>query len=348
MPSASPLRVAVVMGGPSPERPVSLKSGRMVLDNLDPARYAPFAVEYDDLLGRPEAWVALKHDADFVFLALHGLLGEDGTIQGALTALGLPYYGSGVLASALAMNKIRAKAVGLQAGLPAPAGMDLAALPDGRWRFGAFAPPALRFTTASTEEAAAAVVARLGSALVVKGASQGSTLGLAMVSEPGALAPALVELLSYDHEVLIEERLAGVELTCGVVGGHEPEALPVVEIRPKQASFFDFEAKYAQGGSEEICPAPLPPEVTARVQALAVQAHLALGCWGISRSDFMLGADGTPYWLETNTLPGMTETSLIPQEAAAAGWRKAELLDRLVKLGFERPEWPVLRAATRA
>ncbi|HEY9721691.1 MAG TPA: D-alanine--D-alanine ligase [Oscillatoriaceae cyanobacterium] len=329
------LRVAVLMGGPSTEREVSLRSGQMVLKNLDPGKYDAFGVEFSALLGQPEKLLELKAKADFVFIALHGGVGEDGTLQGLLDLVGLPYQGSGVLASALAMNKVRAKAVYRQLGIPTARSLDFRCVVPGRWQRGVselFPPQRALYTI---EEARDLIGERLGWDLVLKGASQGSTIGLALVSQPDELVPALEEMLKYDREILIEERLQGREFTAGVLGGVDPIALPLIEIRPKSGDLFDYEAKYTPGASEEICPAVLEPELTRQMQHLALQAHQGLGCWSYSRSDFIL-RDGIPYILETNTLPGMTETSLVPQAARAIGVMCPDLLDQLIALGLER------------
>jgi D-alanine-D-alanine ligase len=330
------LRVAVLMGGPSSEREVSLRSGQMVLKNLDPERYDAFAVDLDELLAAPVAIAGLAERADFVFLALHGRWGEDGTVQGLLDVLGLPYQGSGVMASALAMNKVRAKAVYHELGLPQARWLDWRRVEGGRFVRGCAAlhgEAPLEALTA--EEVEARTWTTLGGDLVLKGATQGSTLGLAMVDRREAFAAGLAAVAEADDEVLIEERIRGLELTAGVLGDAQPLALPLIEIRPRTSDTFDYEAKYTPGATDEICPARLDEATTAQVQELARRAHHGLGCTGASRSDFML-RDGVAYILETNTLPGLTEGSLLPQAARAAGIMMPELLDRLVQAGLAR------------
>lgn len=341
----SKLRVAVLMGGPSSEREVSLRSGQMVLKNLDPTQYEPFALDLSDLLGRPEAWVELKAKADFVFLALHGQLGEDGTVQGMLEVLGLPYYGSGVMASATAMNKVRSKAIYRELGIPQARGLDFIHLEGDLWQPG-LSPlfPAERAPMTGAQMAAF-VGETLGWDLVVKGASQGSTLGLALVKQQAEFLPAMESTRAYDRELLIEERIPGVEVTAGVIGGRDLTALPLVEIRPKKGELFDFEAKYTAGASEDLCPAPLDAALTSRIQELAMRAHRGLGCWGVSRSDFMI-KDGVPYILETNTLPGITENSLVPMAARAVGVMLPDLLSQFIQWGLERK--PAGNASTSA
>ncbi|MEB3221845.1 MAG: D-alanine--D-alanine ligase [Candidatus Sericytochromatia bacterium] len=328
------LRVAVLMGGPSSEREVSLRSGQMVLKNLDPERYEAFAVELNDLLAAPVVIAGLADRADFVFLALHGRWGEDGTVQGLLEVLGLPYQGSGVMASALAMNKVRSKAVYQELGLPQARWLDWRRVDDGQYVRGC---SALHGDTPlvpiSADEVASRTIAVLGTDLVLKGATQGSTLGLAMVDRPEAFTTGLGAVAAVDEEVLVEERIRGLELTAGVLGETPPLALPLIEILPRSSDTFDYEAKYTPGATDEICPARLDEAITATVQELARRAHHGLGCAGYSRSDFML-RDGIAYILETNTLPGLTEGSLLPQAARVAGIMMPDLLDRLVRSGL--------------
>lgn len=331
----SKLRVAVLQGGSSSEREVSLRSGQMILKNLDPGKYEAFAVDFSDVLGSAAAVAALAERADFVFLALHGGLGEDGTVQGLLDAVGLPYNGSGVMASALAMNKVRSKAVYRDMGIPQARGVDFRYLAPGKLQRG-LSPLFAGHDELLTPEALAALVgSSLGWELVLKGVSQGSTIGLTLVSTEAEFWPGVERILPFDAEVLAEERLNGLEVTAPVIGNADLTALPLVEIRPKASALFDYEAKYTSGASEEICPARLDAELTREIQYLARLAHRGLGCWGYSRSDFII-RDGRPYILETNTLPGMTENSLLPQAARAAGMMMPELLDQLIAWGLER------------
>jgi D-alanine-D-alanine ligase len=253
---------------------------------------------------------------DVAFLALHGPYGEDGTIQGMLDLIGVPYVGSGTLASALAMDKVMAKTVLGAAGVPVPRGLVLER-------------SALR---ADPDGLAARAVAQ-GLPAVVKPACQGSSIGMSLVSEARAMRAALQEAFEYDSRVLVEERVVGGELTVGVVGNRELEALPVVEIVPKH-EFFDYQAKYDPGLTDEICPARIPDEVAATAKELAKRSHRALGCRGLSRTDMIHSARGLVV-LEVNTMPGMTVNSLLPKAARAAGIEFADLLDRLVRLALE-------------
>ena len=303
------IRVALLLGGKSAEREVSLKTGAQVLAHLDQGRFA--AVEYD-----PATELArLVQDAqdgrlDVAFLALHGPLGEDGSIQGLMELLGLPYTGSGLLASALAMDKAVAKKIFREAGLPVAPGLDV------------------------TPEEAPADIARkahqtLGFPLVVKPVSQGSSVGLAIVRNEGELAAALTAVFELGGQALLEKYLPGREFTCAVVGA-DLTALPAAEIIPDAARpFFDYAAKYEPGQCQEICPAQAPPEITAEIQRLAADAHRALGCRSLSRSDFIL-SEGQLYLLETNTLPGLTVSSLVPKMAQAFGLNFTALLSYLL------------------
>ncbi len=305
------LRVAVLLGGSSSERPVSLKSGGAVLKNLDPARYEAVPLDPSTDL------VRLIQEAprlDVALVMLHGRGGEDGSVQGLLDLLGLPYQCAGVLGCALAMDKPMAKDRYRLAGLPVA--------PDVVLRRGEPNP-------------AARVLAELGLPVVVKPAREGSSFGITVVRQEPDLAPALAAAFSLDAVVLVEKFLPGREVTAAVLGNDELQALPLVEIIPgDKYRFFDYEAKYTPGASREICPAPLDEATTRRVQELGLQAHQALGLKGYSRSDFILSQQG-PVLLETNTIPGMTETSLLPQAAAAAGLDFPALVDRLIQLALD-------------
>jgi D-alanine-D-alanine ligase len=326
------------LGGTSSERDVSLASGIRVAEALrtcghevraiDPAR-GPLSDDEQRALatGRvvqtaPPSQEALRRmarealpsfannlprqgDADVVFLGLHGGSGEDGTIQALLDLGGVPYTGSGHLASALAMDKDLSKHLFRQANvstakwLMAPAGVD-------------------------------EVNTALGLPVIVKPSKQGSTVGLSIVRNASELQPAMDEAFNFDDEVMIEEFIAGRELTVGILGNI---ALPVGEIIPKH-EIYDYECKYTAGMADERFPAELTKQETARVQDEALRAFRALKLRGCARIDFRMAKDGTFYCLEANTLPGMTQTSLIPQAAAAAGISFPELCDRIVRLAL--------------
>ncbi|MEO5763176.1 MAG: D-alanine--D-alanine ligase [Vicinamibacteria bacterium] len=280
-------------------------------------------VERAESLAQPATKaLALASDGDggidVAFLALHGKYGEDGTIQGLLELIGTPYTGSGVLASALAMDKVMAKRVLVAEGIPVPRGIHV--------------------TRVDFSRDAATAVARAIALLpaVVKPSKQGSSVGMSLVDSAPAMEVALRLALQHDDEVIVEGRVFGTEITVGVLGvlgGSSVEALPVVEIVPKR-EFFDYKAKYDPDQCEEICPARIPDELAREAQSLALRAHKSLSCRGYSRTDLILGPSG-PVVLEVNTLPGMTMNSLLPKAAAAAGIPFAELLHRIVSLALE-------------
>ena len=260
---------------------------------------------------------------DVAFIALHGPWGEDGKLQGMLDLLGIPYVGSGVLASALAMDKAMAKVVLASAGIEVPSGFAVTAADNAR-------DPA----------AVARRAQEIGYPLVVKPISQGSSFGVSMLDRPDQLPAAMVESLRYDDRVLVEERLTGTELTVGVIGGDlDLVALPVIEVVTKR-EFFDYKAKYDPELTDEICPARVSDEVARRAQDLAARAHRALGCRDLSRTDMILTADGRMPVLEVNTIPGMTANSLLPKAARVAGIPFGQLLERLVGKALERGRGP--------
>ncbi len=305
------LRLALIAGGKSAEREVSLKSGEQVYQALDKSKYDIRRYDPRDDL---ERLVREAPELDVALVIMHGRGGEDGTLQGLLELLDLPYQGSGVLGSALGMNKELSKILYQQAGLKVA--------------------PAIFF---NREEAppAAEIEARLGLPVVIKPVNEGSSIGVTKATTREELERGLATAFAYDRRVLVEKFLSGREITGGVLGNDRLTALPLVEIIPaQQYAFFDYEAKYKPGASREICPAPLDPELTRRAQACALAAHQALHCRGYSRTDMILAGDDF-YVLETNTIPGMTATSLFPQAAQAHGLSFSQLLDTLVELALE-------------
>jgi len=300
------MHILLIAGGWSSEREISLSgaegiAGALAARGHSVTRFDP-AVEFDALLEK-----AAGHDA--AFINLHGAPGEDGLIQGLLDRAGCPYQGAGPAASFLALHKAAAKQLFRRAGLRTP-----------DWEFLPVPPPAGRRTA-------------LPYPLFAKANTGGSSLRLARVEDAQGLDDVLRELFAAGEEVLLETAVSGREVTCGVLG---EEALPPVLIQPLEAGWFDYKSKYRKGGARELCPAPLPDEITRRLMDYALQAHRLLGIEGYSRADFILPADGLPWILEVNTLPGMTATSLIPQEAAAVGLGFGELLERLLELGIRR------------
>ena len=302
-------RVALLAGGTSGEREVSLASGEGAQAAL---KEAGFEVCMLDPANKEDLKRLIDEPFDVAFLCLHGKCGEDGTVQGFLEVVGIPYIGSGVWSSALAMDKVKAKLFYERANLPTPPSVTVTAgdMIDGD-----------------------KIVAALGEHCVVKPATEGSALGVFIVEGAHDVEEAISKALEIDDEVVVERFIKGTELTVAVLGDDVLEALPVIEIVPSN-EFYDYESKYAPGGSKHICPAPLSEEMTERVQHLAVRAHRALSCRGVSRSDLILEDDGSCWILETNTIPGMTGTSLLPDAARAAGISFPELCTRLIKMAL--------------
>ncbi len=305
------LRLALIAGGTSGEREVSLQGAEGVVQALDPNKYS--ITRYDPATDLTQL-AAEAGSIDVAFILLHGLNGEDGTMQGFLELLGIPYQGADVLGSALAMDKNLAKTLYRLHGLPVAA-----------WEM----------AVPSDINNCDRLLAALQLPLVVKPIRQGSSLGMSIVRQAEDLPPALEKAFSYDHEVMVEEFVSGREITVGVLGNAEPEALPLVEIIPDaRFDFFDYEAKYKPGASLEICPAEVSDAVRNRAQQYGLAAHKALQLRGYSRTDMIVSGEDIIV-LETNTIPGMTPTSLLPQAAAAYGLDFSALLDRLIELALE-------------
>ena len=328
------MRVAVICGGTSSEREISLKSGQAMLGQFDPGRFLAELVDLADILARRK-WPIEKlvEEFDVAFLALHGQGGEDGRLQGMLELFEMPYTGSGVLASALAMDKSMAKKVYRDAGLPVAREVVFSAV---------------EAAAVASTEAADRVMAELGYPVVVKADSQGSTRGVQLVRDRAAFESAWGDALSFRGGILIEEFVKGREFTVPVLGGSEPQAFPVIEIVPKAAEFFTYEAKYSPGGSEEIVPARIDAPSARALADLGLRAHLALGCWGVSRTDIFIREDGQPSLIETNTLPGMTAASLLPKAVLAAGWTLPQLAASLIDWALERAALAARPEATPA
>lgn len=306
------LRLALIAGGVSGEREVSLKGAAGVEKNLDPEKYE--VVRFDPATDLPLIAAQAK-EIDVAFILLHGVFGEDGTMQGFLDLLGIPYQGAGVLGSALAMDKNLAKTLYRLHGLPV-APWEMARRED--------------------IDDPARLLAKLRLPLVVKPVRQGSSIGMSIVRESSALGPSLAKAFEHDREVMVEQYIKGREITVGVIGNDEPVALPLVEIIPdKKYEFFDYEAKYQPGATREVCPAEVDDEIRAKAQRYGLTAHRALQLRGYSRTDMIVCGDEV-YLLETNTIPGMTPTSLLPQAAAVAGLPFPALLDRLIDLALEK------------
>jgi len=346
----------VLCGGPSTEFEVSLSSGRVVCERIRLDEYVVRPV----VITRSRRWIlaerVLEKDSDrawlatffkmaadpsstkvgldvaeaaarmigegvhCAFLALHGQFGEDGAVQGFLETLGIPYTGSGVLASAIAFHKILSLDIFRGAGLTTPRGMRV-----------------------HRETAISEILEQLQLPVFVKPVRGGSSVGMSYVEKEEDLAPAIALALATDTEALVEEKVDGVEVSCGVLdlvrdGNIVSTPLPPTEIRPLESAYFDYEAKYRPGKSKEITPANLQPTIIRKIQLCALRAHQALGCEGMSRTDMIVREDGEPVVLETNTIPGMTPTSLLPQQAEAIGMSFADFLDTLITHASQREQ----------
>jgi len=295
------LNITVMLGGPSAEREVSLKSGAAVVRALRSLGHT-----VHELDPRDDSW-ALPPGTDVVFLALHGTYGEDGTVQRHLEALGVPYTGCDSQASRTAFDKVLTKQLCLQAGVPT-ARFEVFASPTAEWPSG-WQPP-----------------------VVLKPVRQGSSVGLQFVERVEDWKAALAEALRHGSEVLMEEKILGRETTVGILGG---EALPIVEVRPIQGG-YDYRNKYTSGRTEYFCPAPFDTAASQCIQQAARRAFRVVGGRDYGRVDVLVRPHGEPVVLEVNTLPGMTETSLLPKAAAAAGISFAELCQRMIDLAMQR------------
>jgi D-alanine-D-alanine ligase len=299
------LNITVMLGGPSAERDVSLRSGATVARALRERGHA-----VHELDPRPGEW-RLPTGTDVVFLALHGSYGEDGAVQAELELLGIPYTGCGPEASRLAFDKVLTKARCAAAGVPTARHVVVR---DSNARF----------------------PAELNLPLVLKPVRQGSSVGLRFLDDSQAWADALAESLRHDSEVLVEEKIAGRETTVGILAG---EALPIVEVRPKHGA-YDYQNKYTSGATEYFCPAEFDSRTTRRIQETAIAAFEAVGGRDYGRVDVMVTFAGEPVVLEVNTLPGMTETSLLPKAAAARGISYGALCERMIELALNRTPAP--------
>lgn len=311
------------MGGPSHEHEVSLKSGEQVLKHL-PGHYEPVRV----LIAKTGEWEIpvrkLKNHADVAFIALHGPYGEDGTVQEILESEGIPYTGSGAKESAFAMNKFLANRYLREAGVEVP--LDFLV------------------TSSDWRNEPVFILKRIknyfGYPIIVKPNNNGSSVGITIVTNENQLTSAFVEAFNVSREIIVQEFIRGRELTCGVVDSGLPGsefALLPTEIMPRVSHFFDYKAKYEEGGSDEITPPPgMPDHIVKEVRELALRVHRLLGSRGFSRVDMILDKYGKLFVLELNTIPGMTEQSLLPKAAIASGITFSELLDKLIHAAYLR------------
>jgi D-alanine-D-alanine ligase len=303
--------IAVLMGGPSTEREISLKSGRAVYDSLKLLGLDVVGIDITTDNPDENSRLIKSQKPDCVFIALHGRFGEDGQIQEILDNLKIPYTGSGRLASRLAIDKVAAMSIFEIHGLDVPRYKvmeDIYYTPN--WK----------------------VHNILGFPLVIKPATHGSSIGLSIIDKPEALDNAVATAFSFDSKIIIQEYIRGREITVGIL---DESALPVIEIVPKKR-FFDYEAKYQVGMTDYIVPANLDEAVVKKAQSAALEAHKLLGCLGCSRVDMILNQDNTPVILEINTIPGLTQTSLLPKAAKIVGIDFCELCLKLIELAYEK------------
>jgi D-alanine-D-alanine ligase len=298
-------KIAVLMGGLSAEREVSLSSGAAVMDALKDAGYNAMPVVYDGP-GLVQDLYDIK--PDLVFLALHGKFGEDGTVQGLLQTMGVPYTGTGVTGSAIAMDKAITKKLLKYHDIPTAKFVVL------------------------RKDSDTSAVGRIGYPVVVKPSTQGSTIGMSFVYSGDELAPALNLAFSHDMEAVVEKYIEGREVTAGILGD---SALPLVEIVPR-SGVYDYDAKYLTHDTKYVCPAELDEALETRLKALAKEVFSVLQGYGYARVDFRVDREGNPYVLEMNTLPGMTSTSLLPKAAAAAGLSFGQLIELMLEGALRR------------
>ncbi len=298
------MRILLIAGGWSCEREVSLSGANIIAQTLTARGHS---VTFFDLSTGFDSLLSIAKEHDFAFINLHGAPGEDGLIQAMLDTIQIPYQGSGARASFLALHKAATKQIYRQAHIPTPEWEFLPSMPPAQWK------SSLTFP------------------IFAKSNTGGSSILLFCTHNENELREALKKIFAAGCEAILETTIEGQEATCGVLG---EQALPPILIRPLAGEYFDYTSKYTQGAAEEICPAPLPASINATMQDLALRAHKALGLRGYSRTDFRITPDGRVFTLETNTLPGMTATSLLPQEAKAIGLEFADLLENLIKQGI--------------
>jgi D-alanine-D-alanine ligase len=302
--------IGVLMGGFSSERDISLKSGKAVFAALREAGCRVTAIDIVSSDTEEIAYQLKDSGIEAAFIALHGQFGEDGGVQSLLEKFHIPYTGSGAEASRLAMNKISSYEAFEKAGL---------------------IPPAHRVLRKGEAFEPDDVLAKIGCPLIVKPSSEGSSIGITIVQRPEEFPAAVQTAFGFGPEILVETYVSGREMTVGILG---EEPLPVLEIRSRNV-FFDFAAKYQQGMTDYLVPAPLSPDVSQKLQQMALRAHRALGCEHFSRVDFMLDADMRPWILEINTIPGFTATSLLPKAAKAAGIEFPQLCLKIIRMAYE-------------
>jgi D-alanine-D-alanine ligase len=307
-------RILVLMGGYSAERDVSLRSGAAVLNAL---RNIGYEAEALDLKGNSVQKIE-DFNPDLVFIALHGKDGEDGTVQGLLEIMGIRYTGTGVAGSAIGINKVLTKKILMYEQIPTA---EFSILKKNKLD--------------SQAQAIDSLIENIGLPMVVKAATQGSSIGTYIVREANKVLTAIETAFEYDDEVLVERFIDGVEVTSTIIGNDYPQALPLIEITSAN-EFYDFESKYTPGMCNHIIPARIEKSVEEKITALSLRVYKALNCKGYARVDFIIDQGSNPLVLEINTIPGMTEMSLVPDAARAAGISFEELVEKIVRLGLER------------
>lgn len=307
----SKISVGVIMGGKSPEHEISLLTGKGVVENLDKNKYqaTPIVLPKDTFPKK------LEPNHDIFFIAMHGPFGEDGTIQGMLDLIGARYTGSGVLASAIGMNKDIFKKIISYHNIPQPQSSILN----------------------KDENLSIKTINQFGPPWVIKPANQGSSVGVSIVKSKKEINKAIDKALNYSQRIIIEEFIKGIEVSCGIIGNKNPQALPLIEIRPKN-SFFDYQSKYTPGVCEEIVPAEINDRIKNKVQKAALKVYQAINCQDFGRVDIII-RDNQPYVLEINTIPGLTPTSLLPQEAAAVNINYSQLVNKIVEFALVRQNY---------
>ena len=308
-------RILVLMGGYSEEREVSLRSGQAVLNALKSKGYEALGM---DLKGTALQEITEYHP-DLVFIALHGKDGEDGTVQGMLEIMGIPYTGSGVASSAIGMNKVLTKKLLIYEGIPTAPFIIL---------------KKNEFTEPDRE--LSQLLKIIGLPMVIKAATQGSSIGTFIVYNSDQIMDAIMAAFKYDNELLVEQFIEGTEVTSTVLGNESLQVLPLIEITSAN-EFYDYESKYTPGLCQHIIPARIAEEIRSNVAGLSERVYRAIGCRGYSRVDFIIDTAGQPLVLEINTLPGMTEMSLVPDAARAAGISFEELVEKIVRMALEIP-----------
>lgn len=320
--SKKKLKLGIIYGGRSQERDVSLHTAQQVIKFLDKKKYSivPIEIAKDGSWPKTIKLDKLQAQIDLAFIAMHGPFGEDGTMQGFFETLGIPYTFSGVLASSLAMDKSRSQQLLSSLAIKVPESILFT-----------------RYSVLHNPTAVLRDIKNFGKIIIVKPNRLGSSVGVHKIeNKPQLVLKALKDVLKYDENVLVQRFITGWEITAPVLGNDQPKALPLIEIIPKakDSTFYDYASKYEEDGSDHIIPAKLPKNLTKEIQNTAILAHLTFGCLGVSRSDFIVTANQEVYYLETNTIPGMTSTSLLPQSAAKAGIGFSKLLDTIIRLAL--------------